>query len=177
MRRMMFVLGAFLALAIVASPADAQFKFGVHGDYIAAGFSELENTDGDLSGDFGAGVRLAFSPPALPVTVYGDGTYFFPSCDTADCSYWAGGLGAQLGLPLPMLRPYILGGWQWNSFSLDGFDSSTESNPFIGVGVQLNILGGIFLEGQWEFPDDVETLTSNLSYTPFVLKGGVMFGN
>ena len=181
MRRFMFVLGAFLALVIVASPADAQLKFGIHGDYIAGGFSDLEDISGgdfDLAGDFGAGVRVAISPPALPFQIYGDGTYFFPSCEAGDCSYWTAGIGAQLGLPLPMLRPYILGGWQWKSFDLSvtGFESSTENNPFFGVGAELNVLGGLYLEGQWEFPDDVESLTETLSITPFVLKVGLNFG-
>ena len=174
MRRFMFVLGAFLALVIVASPADAQIKFGVHGDAIVAGFSDLADTDGDLSGDFGLGARLGFSPPALPIALYADGTYFFPSCDIADCSYWTGGLGAQLGLPLPALRPYILGGWQWKSFSLDGFDSETQNNAFFGAGIQLNVLAGLFVEGQWEFNGDIEC--TDFSVTPSVLKAGIMFG-
>lgn len=184
MRRMMLVFGAFLALVLVASPADAQIKFGVHGDYIAGGFGDIEDviSDLDLSGDFGVGARLAFSPPALPIQIYGDGTYFFPSCDAADCSYWTAGLGGQLGLPLPMLRPYILGGWQWKSYSLDidSFESSTENNPFFGVGVELSILGGLYLEGQWEFPEDIEGIPSsgfeNISVTPFVLRAGLNFG-
>lgn len=178
MRRMMFVFGAALALGVVASPASAQIKFGVHGDYIAGGFSDFENPDGDLSGDFGIGGRLAFSPPMLPIAVYSDVTYFFPSCDAADCSYWTAGIGGQLGLPLPVIRPYILGGWQWQSFSLDldGFESSTNNHPFFGVGVELNMLAGLFVEGQWEFPDDVEGLTENFSARPFVLKAGILFG-
>ena len=176
MRRMMFVFGATLAFAVMANPVDAQIKFGVHGDYIAGGFSDIADTDGDLSGDFGLGGRLAFSPPALPISVYGDATYFFPSCDAADCSYWTAQLGGQLGLPLPALRPYILGGWQWQSFDLDlqGFESSTNNHPFVGVGVELNILMGLFLEGQWEFTDDFED--TDFSVTPFVIKAGVNFG-
>ena len=176
MRRFMFVLGAFLALVIVASPADAQLSFGVHGDYIASGFSDIADSDGDLSGDFGLGGRLALSPPALPISLYADGTYFFPSCDAGDCSYWTGGLGAQLGLPLPALRPYILGGWQWKSYTLDldAFESSTENNAFFGVGVELSMLANLFVEGQWEFNGDIEG--TDFSVTPFVLKVGIMFG-
>ena len=176
MRRFMFVLGAFLALVFVASPADAQIKFGVHGDYIASGFGDIADSDGDLSGDFGLGGRIAFSPPALPIALYGDATYFFPSCDAADCSYWTAQLGGQLGLPLPALRPYILGGWQWQSYDLDleGFESSTQNHPFVGLGVELNFIAGLFVEGQWEFTDNFED--SDFDVTPFVIKAGILFG-
>jgi hypothetical protein len=181
MRRLLFVLGAVMAFVVVASPASAQFKFGVHGDYIAGGFSDIENVAGgdfDLSGDLGLGGRLAFSPPALPIVAYGDLTYFFPSCgDSGSCSYWTAGLGGQIGLPLPAIRPYILGGWQWQSFNLDvdGFESSTNNHPFAGVGVELGMLAGLFVEGQWEFnKDDPEF--PDVSVTPFVLKVGFLFG-
>lgn len=178
MRRFMFVLGAVAALGFVASPASAQIKFGVHGDYIAGGFSDLADTDFDLSGDFGLGGRLGFSPPALPIAVYGDLTYFFPSCgDSGDCSYWTAGIGAQLGLPLPALRPYLLGGWQWQSFNLDvaGFESDTKNHPFFGAGVELKMLMGLYVEGQWEFNKDDPELP-DFSVTPFVLKAGFNFG-
>ncbi len=181
MRRIVFVLGALLALGVAASPADAQIRFGVHGDVIAAGFGDLEDfADGDfnLNGDFGIGGRLAFSPPALPIAVYGDLTYFFPDCgESGDCSYWTAGIGGQFGLPLPMVRPYVLGGWQWQSFDLDavGFESSTENNPFVGLGVEFGMLAGLFVEGQWEFTDSFED--TNFDVTPFVLRAGVQFGN
>ena len=179
MRRALFVFGLALAVGVAASPAEAQFKFGVHGDYIAGGFGDLENVsngDFDLNGDMGLGGRLAFSPPALPVAVNGDLTYFFPDCGTSgDCSYWTAQVGAQLGLPLMVIRPYLLGGWQWQSFGLSGLDSSTENHPFFGAGVELNVLAGLFVEGQWEFNEDDPSLP-NVSVTPFVVKVGVLFG-
>jgi len=178
MRRLLFVLGAVMAFVAVASPASAQIKFGVHGDYIAGGFGDLADVAGgdfDFGGDFGVGGRLGFSPPALPIAVYGDLTYFFPSCgDSGDCSYWTAGIGGQLGLPLPAIRPYVLGGWQWQSFGLDGLDSTTNNHPFFGVGVELSMLAGLFVEGQWEFNDSFDT--DAISVTPFVLKAGFGFG-
>jgi len=177
MRRAMFILGLALAFGVAASPADAQFKFGVHANYIAGGFGDFEGTsaeDFDFGGDFGVGGRLAFSPPLFPLGVFGDVTYFFPDCGTSgDCSYWNAQVGAQLGLPLPMIRPYVLGGWQWKSFGLDGFDSSTDSNPFVGVGVEIGMLAGLFIEGQMEFDDEIAT---DIGARPFVLRAGLLFG-
>ena len=131
----------------------------------------------DLTGDFGLGGRLGFSPPALPIAVYGDLTYFFPSCgDAGSCSYWTAGLGGQLGLPLPMLRPYVLGGWQWRSLDFpDDDEKFTSNHPFAGVGVELKFLAGLFVEGQWEFNKDDPQLP-NVSVTPFVIKAGINFG-
>ncbi len=182
MKRFMFALGAVVAFGAVVTPAEAQIKFGVEGAYIAGGYGDLVDAigdDADLSGDFGLGGRLALQPPMLPVGVYGEAVYFFPSCaaDT-DCSYWAMSLGGQLGLPLPMLRPYVLGGWQWKRYGVDG-SGSTENNAFAGLGVQLNMLAGLFIEGSWEFDGTVEGLTTTageISTTPFVLKAGFMFG-
>ncbi len=180
MRRIMFVLGLALAVGVTADPADAQIKFGVHGDYIAGGFGDLEDVsdgDFDLSGDFGLGGRVGFSFPALPIEVNGDLTYFFPDCgESGDCSYWTGQIAGQLGLPLPALRPYILAGWQWQSFDLDveGFEGDTQNHPIVGLGLELSMLAGLFIEGQWEFTDSF--VDSDFDVTPFVIKLGIAFG-
>lgn len=183
MRRLMFLLGTAAMIAGTAAPADAQLKFGVQGSYIAGGFGTLDDVvgdieDRDLSGDFGIGGRLAFSPPLLPVGGYASVTYYFPSCEMADCSYWTADLGATLGIPLPLVRPYVVGGWQWKRYELDvtGFTTDAQNNPFAGLGVQLNLGVSVFLEGVWEFEGDLPGSTDELSVTPFVLKGGVLFG-
>lgn len=173
-----------LVFAIGSTPVDAQVQFGIQGSYIAGGFGSLgdavaEIQDRDLGGDFGLGGRLSFSPPLFPVGAHAAVTYFFPSCDTADCSYWTADLGATLGLPLPVLRPYVVGGWQFKKYDLDvaNFTSDIANNPFAGLGIQLNLGVSVFLEGVWEFEGDaLPGSTEELSITPFVLKGGVMFG-
>jgi opacity protein-like surface antigen len=180
MRRILLGLGLALAMGVVANPVDAQFKLGVHGDYIAGGFGDLEGVsdgDFDLSGDFGIGGRVAFGFPALPIGVNGDLTYYFPDCgDSGDCSYWTAQIGAQAGLPLVLIKPYILGGWQWQSFDLDveGFEGDTKNHPFVGLGVEFNVLAGLFVEGQWEFTDKFPD--TDFDVTPFVIKAGIMFG-
>lgn len=179
MRRAMFVMGLALALGVAAQPAEAQFKFGVHANYIAGGFGDFEGVTGlddfDFSGDFGVGGRLAFSPPLFPLGVFGDLTYFFPDCGASgDCSYWNAQVGAQLGLPLPMIRPYLLGGWQFKNVGVDGADSNTTNNPFVGAGVEIGMLAGLFIEGQMEF--DEKTQVGDIGATPFVLRAGLQFG-
>ena len=76
-----------------------------------------------------------------------------------------------------MIRPYILGGWQWQSYDLDvsGFEGGTNNHPFFGVGVELNVIAGLFVEGQFEFNEDDPSLP-NVSVTPFILKAGILFG-
>jgi opacity protein-like surface antigen len=179
MRRIMFGLGLVLALGVAANPVDAQLRFGVHADYIAGGFGDLtsEFDDLDLSSDFGLGGRLGFSLPALPIGFNGDLTYYFPDCGAAgDCSYWTAQIGAQAGLPLVVVKPYVLGGWQWQSFDLDvaGFEADTKSHAFVGLGVELNVLAGLFIEGQWEFVDGFAD--QDFDVTPFVIKAGILFG-
>ena len=184
MRRLVFVLGAIVSLGIGSVEADAQIKFGVHAAYIATGFDDLKGLpvvgdDLDLGGDFGAGARIAFSPPMLPIGAYASGTYYFPSCDGGDCSYWTAELGAQLGLPLPAIRPYVHGGWQWKQYDLEiaGLTFDTQNNPFFGVGVELNVLAGLFVEAAWEFNEDIATTAGqSLSSTPMTIKAGILFG-
>jgi hypothetical protein len=177
MRRAMFVFGLALALGVAAQPAQAQFKFGVHANYVAGGFGDFEGVtaleDFDFSGDFGIGGRLAFSPPLFPLGVFGDLTYYFPDCGASDCSYWNAQVGAQLGLPLPMIRPYLLGGWQFKNVSVDN-SSGDSNNPFIGAGVEFGMLAGLFIEGQMEF--DEKTGVNDIGATPFVIRAGIQFG-
>ena len=185
MRRFSLLTGLAVAFAVMSSAVDAQVQFGVQGSYIAGGFGSLSDAideieDRDLSGDFGIGGRLAITPPALPLGGYAAVTYFFPSCEAADCSYWTADLGATLAVPLPVVRPYVVGGWQFKKYDLDlaNFSSDVENNPFAGLGVQFNLGVSLFLEGVWEFEGDVlPGSTEELSITPFVIKGGVLFGS
>ena len=125
-----------------------------------------------LSGTFGLGGRLVVSPPVFPISLVGSGDYYFTDCPAgADCSLWTAQGHVTLGLPLPVVRPYVLGGVQYRK---DEADSTTGA--VIGAGVQLNFVVSLFLEGQMELADPVSGLPGSLDISsPFVLKGGLIF--
>jgi hypothetical protein len=166
MRRLLLTLSVAAALVAVAHPAAAQLKFGGQ----AAMMTGLDEAT-SLNGTFGIGPRVAFAPPLFPLGVIGQGVYYFPE---GDGSYLTYSLAAQLRLPLPMISPYAIGGWQWRRSS-GGGDSSTETGPMIGVGVELNLGVNLFLEGSLEFNDEVPS-APDFDVNPIVIKGGVLLG-
>ena len=165
MRRLLLTLSVAVACVAVAQPAEAQLKYGLQGALITA----LEEAS-DLNGTFGIGPRVALQPPLLPIGVVGQGVYYFPE---GDGSYMTYSLAAQLRLPLPVFNPYAIGGWQWRRFS--NGTSETENGAMIGVGVQLNLAVSVFLEGSFEFNEEV-TGFPDLDNNPIVIKGGVLLG-
>lgn len=174
MRPAPLILSTVFALVVLAVPADAQFNFGVQGAAIS-GVDDLGTIvpgAPDLSGTYGVGARVAFQPPLSPIGVIGQGTYYFP--DAADYSYSTYSLAARFRLSIPVITPYALGGWQWRRTSSAGA-SNTENGAMLGVGVQLNFGISVFLEGNYEFHEE---LTGNPDFDtdPFVIKGGIMFG-
>ncbi|MEM7417715.1 MAG: hypothetical protein AAF389_19660 [Gemmatimonadota bacterium] len=164
MRRFAFAMSAVLTLAVLAQPVDAQLKFGGH----AALISGIEAAQ-ELDGTFGFGGRAGLELPALPVGVWATATYFAPDCD--DCSYWTGALFAKLGLPLPIVSPYVIGGIQRRATSVGNLDMS-ENDPFAGVGVSL---GGLFIEGRMEFNSDDPALP-DFDNDAFIFMGGIIIG-
>jgi hypothetical protein len=113
---------------------------------------------------------VALQPPLLPIGVVGQGVYYFPE---GDGSYMTYSLAAQLRLPLPVFNPYAIGGWQWRRSS--NGTSETVNGAMIGVGVQLNLAVSVFLEGSFEFNDEV-TGVPDFDNNPIVIKGGVLLG-
>ena len=168
MRRMLLTLSTVFALVALAAPVDAQFNFGAQGAVIT-GVDDLNN----LSNTYGLGARVGFQAPLLPIGVLGQGVYYFP--DAADFSYSTYSLAASFRISTPMISPYGLGGWQWRRTSTGGA-SNTENGAMIGVGVELNLGVSLFLEGTYEF---TEELTGNPDFdnNPIVIKGGIIFGS
>ena len=158
----MFVLSAAFALAVFATPADAQLKFGAQ-LAMATGVSEASALDGT----FGLGGRAMVDPPLLPIGGFVSGTYYFPE---GDVSYWTGTAAAQLRIPLPMVKPYVLAGWQ-----LRGGEGDTQNGPVVGLGVQLDFMLSLFLEANFEFNEDIAALP-DFDNDPIVIKGGILFG-
>ena len=173
MKRILFALGVTAALAVSANPADAQLKFGVQGGIIT-GLDEVivaGTNVNSINGTFGLGGRVALDPPLFPLGVIGSATYYF--VEEGAPSYWTGTLAAQLRLPLPVVKPYVLGGWQTrNTEGADG-----ESGPVVGLGVQLGLGVSLFLEGTFELADDIEiTGLSAIDRNRIVIKGGALLG-
>ncbi len=154
----------------LAAPADAQISFGAQGAFIT-GVDDLAGAP-DLSNTYGLGARVVFQAPVLPIGLVGQGTYYFPEGD--DFGYSTYSIAAQFVISTPLLSPYGLGGWQWRRTSIGG-TSSTESGAMIGVGVEVNLGISLFLEGTYEF---TEELTGNPDFdnNAIVIKGGIMFG-
>jgi hypothetical protein len=165
MRRLILTLSVAVACVAVAQPVEAQLKYGLQGALLT-GLEELNTLDGTI----GIGPRVALQPPLLPIGVVGQGVYYFPE---GDLGYMTYSLAAQLRLPLPMINPYVIGGWQWRRASLNDV-SNTESGAMLGVGVQLNLAVALFLEGTMEFN---EAPSANIDAdNSIVIKGGVLLG-
>ena len=175
MRRILLTLSTVFALVALAAPVDAQLKFGAQGAVMSSVDDLSTITPGapDLSGTFGLGARVALQPPLAPIGVVAQGVYYFPDVD--DYDYMTYSIAAQLRMTTPLLSPYALGGWQWRRTSFAG-TSGTESGAMIGVGVQLNFMVALFLEGTLEFNDEV-TGMPDFDNKPIVIKGGIIFGS
>ncbi len=174
MRRMLLTLSTVFALVALAAPVGAQFKFGAQGAVMTSidDLSTISSGAPDLKGTFGLGARAALQPPLSPLGLVAQGVYYFPEGDDYDYSTYS--LAAQFRMSTPMLTPYALGGWQWRRTSSGG-SSNTESGAMLGLGVQLNFMVALFLEGIFEFHDEVP-MNSDFDNNPFVIKGGIIFG-
>ena len=179
MRRLLLTASLALAGAALAQPVDAQFTFGAQGAYMT-GLEDLSGVSGasDLNGTMGIGARVQFSPPIpmLSLALVGQGVYYFPDCGGGDCSYQTYGIGAKLGLGLPVISPYAIGGWQWRRSGNGTTD--TENGLTAGLGVSLNLPAApfdIFLEGTMEFNDEIPT-QPDFDVNPLVIQVGVMLG-
>ncbi len=174
MRRMLLTLSTVFALVALAPPADAQFNFGAQGAVITSldDLRAFVSGAAKLSGTFGLGARTAFQPPALPIGVVAQGVYYFT--DAADYDYLTYSLAAKYRISTPLISPYALGGWQWRRTSIGG-TSTTESGAMFGLGVQLNLGVSLFLEGVYEFNDEL-TGFPNFDTDPIVIKGGILIG-
>ena len=145
-RRLTFctlLMGALL----VPSSASSQIFGGVFGAYAQDAFDGVS----------GVGLEFGYDLPILPVDVYGSGSWFFPDCDECDLSGWS--LGANLRLPLPLIRPYLTGGWTWRDYEDPGptIDplSLSDNNVFAGVGVDLAFSGvRVFGEARYDLLDE-----------------------
>jgi hypothetical protein len=163
MRRSILTMVA-VALVASARPTEAQLSYGLQGALLTG----IE--DETLDGTFGIGPRVGFTLPAVPIGAVGQGVYYFPE---GEGSYMTYGLSALVRLPLPVVSPYAIGGWQWRRSSAND-QSETQSGAAIGVGVQVNFGVSLFLEGTMEFND--EPAPNADPDHSIVIQGGVLLG-
>ena len=119
-------------------------------------------------------------PPLLPFAAVGSYTKYFPE---GDGSAWTATLAGQLRIPLPIVKPYVTGGWQFRPEVVDGVSAN---GPMVGAGLQLDLGLSLFLEGTFELASDLlDTdldpsgllgLPSAIDQNRIVIKGGLMFG-
>ncbi len=134
------------ALAVPVS-ANAQLFGGI----------TAARADKIFGGTSGMGGVLGVDFPILPLDAFVAGTWFFPDCDGCDLKGWS--LGANLRLPIPMVRPYLTGGMTWRDVGLgdetiNPLAENDDSGVFAGAGVDLAIASfRLFLEGRYEFLD------------------------
>ena len=173
MRRLLLTASLALVGATLAQPVDAQISFGAQGAYMT-GLEDLSGVSGasDLNGTIGLGGRAQFSPPVpgLSLGIVGQGVYYFPE---GDGSYMTYGLGGKIGLALPMISPYAIGGWQWRR-SESGGVTDTQNGLTAGLGVQLGMVP-VFVEATMEFNDEIPT-APDFDVNPLVIQAGVMIG-
>jgi opacity protein-like surface antigen len=173
MRRLLLTLTLAVASVALANPAEAQLpiKFGAQAGYLTGLEDIAAGIPNPADGTFGLGVRAALQPPVLPIGLVAQGLYYFPD---GDVNYMTYSLAAQLRLPLPVISPYAIAGWQFRRASGGGGASNTESGAMIGAGVQLNLGLSLFLEGTMEFNEaPSSTIDADNS---IVIKGGIMLG-
>ncbi|MBM4184233.1 MAG: hypothetical protein FJ207_08385 [Gemmatimonadetes bacterium] len=130
-------------------------------------------TVADLDATYGLGGRVTFSPPipVLSLALVGQGVYYFPE----NGDYMSYGIGAKFGLSLPVINPYVIGGWQWRR-SGGGGSTVTENGITAGAGIQLGLAIPIFVEGTFEIGEDIPTGVPDYDNTALVIQAGVMFG-
>ena len=94
--------------------------------------------------------------------------------DAVDYDYLTYSLAAQYRISTPVISPYVLGGWQWRRTST-GLTTATENGAMFGLGVQLNLGVSLFLEGIYEFNDELSNVP-DFDTDPIVIKGGILIG-
>lgn len=150
-----------LLLGAGAAPAAGQVSLGVHG---------VSATDA-FGGTRGVGARVGFSLPLFPVDVLATAETFFPDCGDLDCSLRGISIDASMDLlPLPVVRPYVTGGFTVRRFDSDlGEGSRDVSGLNVGAGVSVGLSGlRLFGEGRYEFVSAPERQT--------IFRLGVLFG-
>jgi hypothetical protein len=125
------IFGIFL----VAAPSRAQFTLGVGG---GGGVGTRGGSESALHG-----IAFAeFKTPVLPLPgLRGDVMLIDPPSGSGPLSL---SLNVVLSLPIPVVKPYVLGGW--GSYGIGKGESASGWN--VGVGVRVALGVGVFAEAR-----------------------------
>ena len=162
-----------LLLAVGTAPAAAQLGFFVGGGptFPTGDYNAYAKT-----GWMGMG-GVAFSLPALPVQIRGEGLYGRNSHDdtTGDRTDLYGGMAnVTLSLPFGPLKPYVVGGLGMLNHHYapgsTGVDSENQWKAVYGGGVGINLslaMLSVFVEGRY-------LKRSDTAFLPLMV--GIKFG-
>ena len=139
-------LPLFAAAVLLGAPAagTAQLAFGVH----APMATSIGGGDDLMGASFGVGGRVGLQLPLFPLAFWGTVDYMFPGGD--DTSYQNFALDVDFSLPIPVLAPYVTGGYLARRFD-DSVNSETRSAWTAGAGVRFNFVLSAYLEARREF--------------------------
>lgn len=186
MSRIRHVLaGVGLALVAAATPAQAQFAFGL------AGGATLPSGDLDDRQNLGynglATVQLGV--PTFPLQLRADLQYnsfggkdfidaFNNAVDGADTRVISGSINGVLNLMSGAVKPYLIGGIGYYDTQLQGTESSRKVGYNYGGGVKFGLTGAsIFVEARMhQVNDAVFNVGSGRSTAKFIpITIGIMF--
>jgi hypothetical protein len=145
-------LPLLIAAAFLVAPgvAEAQLvRFGAHLPIATSlgGGDDLTNSSAGIGG------RIGLEAPLFPLSFWGTVDYMFPSGDGT--SYQNFALDANFALPIPLLEPYVTGGYQARRFD-DGEVGDTYHGWTLGGGIRFSFIVNAFLEARREFYGDDE---------------------
>ncbi len=157
------VIWAAVILAVSAAPARAQFYIGVRGGLSNQEVSRqgggLTDIKFDKDSAFLYGGQIGFKLSALAV----EGEFYRADHDllSGDSSVPTGGIGmdyyylgvnGKLGLPLPVIYPYVTAGYGTYSAKLTGIGKDSDTAFNLGAGAELTV-GKVGLFGEVRYTD------------------------
>jgi len=160
----MAVCGIFLAAA-VSIPANAQFYLGIRG-----GMSNQDAKAGEIEFDqnsaflYGAQAGIKFLFLAVEGQFYRADHDLMGENIEQQMNYYYLGVNGKLGIPLPVVYPYITVGYGSYSVDLGGLGKDTDTAFNVGGGVELTF-GKIGIFGELRYSDfsvEFESLTWDL---------------
>ena len=144
-----------LGFLLSADGAEAQyFRFGAHVPFATS----LGGGDDLTDPSWGIGGRVGLEPPLFPCALWGTVDYMFPGGDGT--SYQNFALDANVRLPIPLLEPYVSGGYQARRFD-DGSVSDVYHGWTLGGGIRFSFIVNAFLEARREFYGDEQELVGD----------------
>jgi hypothetical protein len=186
MKKLTIVLACASAVVFLSGGAAASpgFYIGVEAGSSAPNFTLRSLTDVDFEGTrsflYGAKAGLKFLFLAV------EGNVLTSSHDITSIigtpweatgvgfTYW--GINGKLFLPIPIVQPYIMGGYGTYSVHINGDGKGSNGGYNVGGGVQVNIGKlGIFGEGRYHNVNVLVPGSGQLDMSNFTLTIGLLY--